>query len=399
MFLVYVFERIVLGEIMTNRLIKFFTLIFLFLFLANFVIAYQAPLEDFGFKGIILEGESKKECVPLSIDIVELNETGNGILSLNAKFEGAKANSSFVSVKINEMKEIVIWPENFSDNGYARVFVPALAKQKTDLEICLISGGNSERTELLTSSYIGLYDTPVLEIKTTAPKSIILGEKAHMKIFLKNTGSMDTNYFVQFVSKDLRTLLNITNFDIIDGSSSASGVIKAGEVQEFNFSIIPGKISGYNLPSSIVKFTNIFGEEQIIASEHPQLSVLDPKQIKLNLTSFEMDDKLKLVILVENNWDEPFEGELIINPKDLIVSSTQEIQLGPKATKEIVLLTNKLLPGKYNFSATIKDTNNTYFSNSVSYSVKNDDWSLAIILAVFGVICAAIVFFVINTKN
>ena len=46
---------------------------------------------------------------------------------------------------------------------------------------------------------------------------------------------MDTNYFVQFVSKDLRTLLNITSFDIIDGSSSASGVIKAGEVQEFNF--------------------------------------------------------------------------------------------------------------------------------------------------------------------
>ena len=62
---------------------------------------------------------NQKECVPLSIDIVELNETGNGILSLNAKFEGAKANSSFVSVKINEMKEIVIWPENFSDNGYA----------------------------------------------------------------------------------------------------------------------------------------------------------------------------------------------------------------------------------------------------------------------------------------
>ena len=61
-------------------------------------------------------------------------------------------------------------------------------------------------------------------------------------------------------------LLNITSFDIIDGSSSASGVIKAGETKEFNFAIIPGKISAYNLPSSIVKFTNIFAYSAFITS-------------------------------------------------------------------------------------------------------------------------------------
>lgn len=382
-----------------NWPIKLFISIFLLFILVNFSFAYQTNLEEFGFNGIVLEGESKKECVPLSIDITNLNEEGQGILSLNAKFEGIKANNSFVSVKINEMKELIIWPENFSENGYARIFLPNLAKEKVNLELCLVSGGNSEKTELLKSSYIGIYNTPVLEIETISPNSIFLGEKASMRIFLRNLGSKDTNYFVQFVSKDLRTLLNITSFDIIDGSSSASGVIKAGETKEFNFAIIPGKISAYNLPSSIVKFTNIFGEEQIVSSEHPQLSVFDPKQIKLNLTSFDLDGKLKLVILVENNWDEIFNGELIVSPIDLIISSTQNIQIAPKSQKEITLITDKLLPGEYTFLATIKDTNNSYSSNSVSYSVKNNDLSLGIILAIFGIICAAVVFFVINSKT
>ena len=55
---------------------------------------------------------------------------------------------------------------------------------KTDLEICLISGGNSERTELLTSSYIGLYDTPVLEIKPLRPNQLFWEKSTHEN-FLK----------------------------------------------------------------------------------------------------------------------------------------------------------------------------------------------------------------------
>ncbi len=382
-----------------NWQIKLFYLSFFILILVNFSFAYQANLEEFGFKGIILEGESKKECAPLLIDISNLNQEGYGILSLNAKFEGIKANNSFVSVKINEMKELIIWPENFSENGYARIFLPNLAKEKVNLELCLVSGGNSEKTELLKSSFVGIYDTPVLEIEAISPESIFLGEKAEMRIFLRNLGSKDANYFVQFVSKDLRTILNITSFDVIDGSSSASGVIKAKETKEFNFAIIPAKISAYNLPYSIVKFTNIFGEEQIVASEHPQLSVFDPKQIKLNLTSFDLDGKLKLVASVENNWDEVFNGDLIISPTDLVISSTQKIQIGPKSEKEITLMTDKLLPGEYTFLATVKDTNNNYSSNSISYSVKNDNLSLGIILAIFGIICAAGVFFIVNSKK
>ncbi|HNV00924.1 MAG TPA: hypothetical protein PKK60_00650 [archaeon] len=382
-----------------NISIKFFILLSFFIFLINFNFAYQANLEEFGFKGLLLENHSKKVCAPVSIDLSSFNEQGEGILSLNAKFDGVEGDSSFISVKINEDDELIFWPEYFSKNGYARVFLPNLSTQKIDLEICLVTGGATEKAELLKTSFVGLYDTPVLEIDTVSPESIFLGEKARMKIFLKNNGSKDANYFVQFVSKDLRTLLDITSFDIIDGSSSATGIIRAGETQEFEFAIIPSKISAYNLPNSIVKFTNIFGEEQIITSKHPQLLVLDPKQIKLNLTSFDLEEKLKLVISVENKWDELFEGDLIITPSDLVVSSVQKIKISPKSEKEIILITDKLLPGDYTFLATIKDTNNSYSSNSVSYSVKNNDLSFGIILAIFGIICATAVFFIINSKK
>lgn len=379
-------------------LFSFSMLVFLLLIIGA-VFAYQSSLEEFGFEGIEIEGNSKKECTQVSLDLINPEEKGFGILSLNAKFEGVKGDSSYVSVKINEGNPLIIWTEYFSSSGYARVFLPNLSKEITNLEFCLVNGGATKKAILYKNSFVGLYDTPVLTIHTVAPESIFLGEKAKMKIFLTNYGSKDANYFVQFVSKDIRTLLDITSFDIIDGSSSAEGKIVAGETKEFDFAIIPSKISAYNLPYSIVRFTNIFGEEQIITSDHPQLTVLDPEQIKLNLTSVDLGNKLKLVINVENIWSTPFDGEILVSPSDLVVLGSQRLQILPNSEKEIVLMTDSLNAGEYTFLAKVNDENKSYVSNSVFYSVKNNDLSLGIMLSVFALICAAVIFFVINSKK
>jgi hypothetical protein len=375
---------------------KWALFIIIFIFFFNFTFAYQSTLEEFGFAGIEVSGASKKVCSPFSIDITNLNEVGFGILSLEAKFIGVKADNSFVSVKINGAEELIIWPEYFSEAGYARVFLPKLSVENTQLELCLNTGGATESANLYKSSFVGLYDTPVLTIENVSPETILLGEKAKMKIVVKNIGSKDTNFFVQFVSKDLRSFLEITSFDIIDGSSSAEGTLLAGETKEFNFAIIPSKMSAYNLPYSIIKFRNIFGEEQTLTSGHPQLNVLNPEQITTDLTSVDLGKKLKLIIFIRNNWDKSFEGTFQINPQDLIASSTQQINLPPMGEKEIILMTDNLLPGEYTFISTVFDNNKSYSSNSIAYSVKKDDLSFGIILAVLAIIAAVVIFYAIN---
>ncbi len=362
------------------------------------VFAYQSGLSEFGFNGIELNESSKKSCENISIDISKLNEEGSGILSLNANFDGISSDNSYISVKISQDSPIIIWPEYFSckNTCWARVFLPKLATEKIDLELCVNTGGMTQKAALLKSSFIGLYDTPVLSIQNIAPEQILLGEKAKMKIILENTGSKDTNFFVQFVSKDIRSFIEITSFDIVEGSSSATGRILAGQSKEFEFAIKPAKVSSYNLPYSVVKFENIFGEEQILTSEHPQLNVLNPEQISVSLISTEVEGKLKLTLLIKNNWNEKFDGNFIISPTDLIVSSSQELNLSAFGEKEVVLLTDKLTPGEYSFSSKISDKNNSYYSNTISYSVKKDDISFAVLFALLAIIVAVGIFYVIT---
>jgi hypothetical protein len=182
----------------------------------------------------------------------------------------------------------------------------------------------------------------------------------------------------------------------VEGSSSAIGRILAGQSKEFEFAIKPAKVSSYNLPYSVVKFENIFGEEQILTSEHPQLNVLNPEQISVSLISTEVEGKLKLTLLIKNNWNEKFDGNFIISPSDLIVSSSQELNLSAFGEKEVVLLTDKLTPGEYSFSSKVSDKNNSYYSNTISYSVKKEDISFAVLFALLAIIAAVGVFYIIN---
>lgn len=380
---------------------KYFLGFFLFIMLLTSVFSYQIPLEELGFKGISITGESKRICENITVNLTELNETKSGILSLESKFEGVKGDNSHLSVKINDNEEIIFWPNYFSCNNitnvcYARAFVPNLSKEETKLEICLVTGGATEKAELYKTSFIGLYDTPVLVIENIAPESIMLGEKAKMRLLLKNIGSKDTNFFVQFVSKDIRSFIEITSFDIVEGSSSANGIIQPGESKEFNFAIKPAKVSSYNLPYSMVRFDNIFGEEQILISNHPQLKVLNPDPITINMTSLEIENKLKLIISVKNNRDSVFLGKFQITPTDLIVSSIDELSLNPFEEKEFVFFTNTLLPGQYNFLAKITDGNSNFSSNNISYSVKKDDLSFALLLSIFAIILALSIFYLIT---
>ncbi len=367
-------------------------------FIISTVFSYQIQLAGLNFNTISLSESQKKECQTISYDFSDLSETGEVVLSLQANFQAIKGDNSFVSVQLNDGEERIIWPEFFSCDKacWARIFLPKTRAKKTDLTLCLATGGLIQTAQLFDSSIIGLYDTPVLSIETIAPEAIILGERAKMSIWIKNEGTKKTDLFSQFVSQDIRALIDITSFDIVEGESSVSTEINAGETKEFVYYIKPNKAGTYNLPYAMLRFTNVFDEEQTITSNHTQLKVLVPEQISISVTSTELTkNSLKITALVKNNWDTHFDGEITFKPTDLVVSQTKEISLAPEAEREILAYTQQLLPGQYDFSAVvegIKDKNNQYFSNSISYPVKKEEIPFSIVFALIAVVAAAAVF-------
>jgi len=267
-----------------NRLWPLILIVF-----ASLAVAVQFPLTEYGFLEITNLSPGTTQCRELVVSLAQeqAQEKGAGILSINAEFSESKNDSTYVSVLVNEKRELILWKENFSCASlcWARIFLPELKENETKLKICSVLGGASEKLTVSENSFIGIYDTASLEIKTTSPEIIFLGQRAKMSIIVKNTGSKAANVFVQFVHPDTRAKVPITSFDIVVGDSSASTVIEASDTKKFDYYIKPTLVSSYNLPSAALFFTNNFGEEQVIISNHQMMSVLNPQQISVSLIS------------------------------------------------------------------------------------------------------------------
>jgi len=368
------------------------------------VLSYEVPLSNLGFNGLELNGAGLKECKSLDINLASeqyFNEGTDGILSLSTEFIGEASDNSYLGVSIDGQEETIIWPELFSCNNecWARIFVPKLNQRAVNIKICLNTGGKTSSAKINSTSKIGLYSSPVLTITNQSPEQIILGQRAQMKIKIENNGSLNSNVFVQFVAQDLRSFLEITGFDIVEGDASASTLLKKGEEKEFIYYIKPTLASSYNLPSAVLFFDNIFGEKQKIASNHPQLDVTSPDQINLILIGEGLEENVfKVRVTVKNNWDKKFEGQIKITPVDLF-EGEQEIIINENGQKEFYFTTKKLEKGKYSLIAQIDSNGVTYFSDSVSFEVVNQDFGFEIILSIIAIIVALGIFVLIYSKK
>jgi len=355
-------------------------------------------LAIYGFQGIDITESGQKECATLNVDYTQKESISeNGILSVRAEFIGKDSDNSYVLAKING-EETRIWPEEFvCDSGcWARVYIPELKYTPTEIEICLITGGATQKATLFSNSTIGLYSSPILLIENVSPEKILLGQRAELKTIIKNIGSRDADIFVQFVGEDTRAIIEISSFDIVEGDPKATATIKAGETRIFSYYIKPNLTSSYNLPSSILTFTNIFGEKQKVSSNHPALSVLDPNQADIIMISDGLnEDMFKFKVKVTNNWSESFYGTIEIMPSDLVENSQRDIVILGNDEGEFEFMTKVLAPGNYSISAILLDGNDTFTTTSTSFEVNKVDFVFEIILAIVGGIIALAIFLVI----
>lgn len=370
-----------------------FALILIIIF-SNIVIAFERPLSDFGFTDIEIIGPDQKICE--TIIIPENEEDFGGILSIKSEFIGELGDNTYVLVTFNEDIKTLVWPDNFNceDDCVARIFLPNLP---TDIEtqICLNAGGKAINSKIFSSSLVGFYDTPVIEIEHMSPGTIILDERAQMKIRVRNKGTMSTEIFVQFLAENLREFLNITSFDIVEGDASARTTLLPGEEKEFIYYIKPIKSSSYNLPAAVLFFDNIFGEYQKISSSHPQLVVLNKEQISLLVVSEGLREKeFNFKVIIRNNWDKPFAGELLMLPKDLILENNLEIQLSPFEEKELIVNTISLSPGSYSILAQLNqiEEEDFFVSESLEFLVKEKDYFFEIMFSIIAVVISLSIF-------
>lgn len=366
------------------------------LVLAQSAFAYQASLSDYGFSGLTNETKESKICKEITINLPEsaILEKGTGILSLDSIFLNAGNDSSYVSVSVNNSQEEVLWPEDFvcSGNCWARIFLPDLKKGSTKINLCAITGGLTKSVSITNNSFIGIYNTPSLSITNSAPSMLYLGQRAKMTIVVSNTGTKASEVYVQFVHPDTRAKVPIASFDIVEGDSSATTVVGAGETKKFVYYIKPSLVSSYNLPSAALFFTNVFGEKQFMLSEHPSMTVVEPKPIQVSLVAENGKKPYVFKAIIKNDTPVTFNGTVILSPQTALVSSMQEVSVGPNSEKEITFTSKDLETGTYSFVASVRDGNEIYSSNAIDLEIKNEEVPFQIIFAIIGILIGVAIF-------
>lgn len=381
---------------MNRKIISFLLLICFF----SITFANEFQLSDFNFAEKKLEEFNSFECYSTIVDFGETPHADlHPILSVFANFDGRINDSSFISVELND-KHFVLWRENFvcGTDCVARVFIDKI-NTGDEIKFCLRTGAS--KITLQNKTKIGFYDTPVISVTNLSPDEIILGQRAKMKINIKNSGSKKADVFVQFVAEDLRSIIDITSFDIVEGNASANTSLNPGESKDFIFFIKPLFVSRYNLPSSELFFNNIFGESQRIISNHPQLTVLEPNQANITIIGREIiDDKFNFIINVKNNWGEQLTGELFIYPFDLVENSKINLNLNSFSEREFKFVTNNLFQGDYVVWAQLNTVDYNYNSENISFSIVENNYLFEIIFSIIAIIVTGIIFvFIYFEKN
>jgi hypothetical protein len=377
---------------------KIVYLIIVFVFLISNVASQEISLRQNNYVDFVIDEENPILCKEYIFNVGEelLSQNKFPIFSLKATFLPKLSDSTKVTLNFNNFGELTLSKNNFYCNNecWARII---LAKSKirssNTLTICVSKPEENEKTVIFADSKIGFYETPFLTIDHVSPGTIFLGDRAEMKIIAKNIGSKDANVFIQFIDPVGKRVIILDGFFVIEGESTVNTTIKAGETKQFTYFIKPLLESSYNLPSAILTFTNIFGEEESIYSTHPQLYVIKPEKTEVFIAgSNPVNNFFNFKIIVRNKWDAPFKGQLRISHEDHVEGALSEITIPPNSEKEFLFNTNELQIGDYNFFAIVEDENSSSTSNSITFKVTSEKISDEVYFAITGIIVSILIF-------
>jgi hypothetical protein len=335
----------------------------------------ESNISDFGFKGISIK-ENSSSCEQFILPLEKSNLTP--ILSIKALFSSVMNDDSKISVSFDGVNTQTFLASDFlcteNINCVIRIFVPKTDANTTNVSICAISGPLTNNLLVLKESKFGFYDSPWLSIENTVSPSINLGEQAKMSIVVTNSGTKQSDIFVQFIRPSVRTDVDIDSFDIVSGESQARAVILPGAEREFVYYIKPTKESTYNLSNSILFFDNIFGERQSIKSNYSRLVVLNENYLKVTSILETDTNNVLLKVILTNNLPSTYTGHLQVYPKNYFSNSELNVSVPAEAEMDYVFTLPLSEATNATFFAEVIDSN---FLNSSALDLNTIDSNLS----------------------
>lgn len=273
-----------------------------------------------GYKDFYINDANGFSCTTFVVNTPDLNGEVFPVFSLRAKFLPKSVGNPIIKVYLNDSSEPLgeYFPHNFS-NGTVRIVLPReQLRASNNLKVC---GKPAPENSIWINadSTFGLYHMPYfppikgleLGLETYHPK---VGVPFELIATARNHGSEDAFVSLSYRRIDLREAL--PEASVLDGETSKTGVVRRCQKKGQNAEcIVPGELEisykavankpvPMTLLPAVMLYTNVFGEEEIVVSNRPNIGAVDTNrvvtQILLENDKGFSGQKMPIRVLVKN---------------------------------------------------------------------------------------------------
>ncbi|MEM0359895.1 MAG: hypothetical protein QXK06_00980 [Candidatus Diapherotrites archaeon] len=309
-----------------------------FLFLLGSAFAQQeVSLKGLGYKSLEANGIEAENCSEFFFSIPDPGKEFYPIISIKAEFYPSPEGLAGASAELNGENIGRFEAKDFkcSEKGcWARIELErAKFLKENKLWLCIKTGRSVTRAVLSNESLIGYYKKPIFipeEFKACVlldsgecveSYNATLGEDLNIILSITNKGS-------DFAYLDLRSrkeMAGITTARKEIGQTSFAGIIAPGEKKILSYTVRVENAVPMHLPPAYAKYSNVFGEEEIIKSN---LVFINPAE----------EPRLTTTIGIESVKNQPREAYLVVTifNREKIPVSNAKIRLETENGLEIV---------------------------------------------------------------
>ncbi|MEW6295509.1 MAG: hypothetical protein AB1467_04420 [Candidatus Diapherotrites archaeon] len=321
---------------------------------ASAAVISEQSFEKMGYKDtFIVSGVQQEDCEQIIFYQTSLPSEGQFVvLSVHAEFKPLPQQPAGIAVYLNDentaLKEVKA-PEFL--NGWSRIVLPAeKVKENNTLRICAGTSNATIETDILPNSMIGTYLMPYFpegsftkEVSVKHPK---LREEIKVTVKLKNYGSEKTYAEI----KQKKPEIDREDVKAISGATEWNGELGPGQEAKLEFTVRITNPNTRVLPAAQATFTNVFGEQETIYSNYPEVVPIEPNTLEpvillsnpINL----LGENSEVILAVKNNGSNPLynaSAKLIV-PQELFFQGALERKID-------VIQSNQTLYFKFNATA------------------------------------------------
>src|SRR3989344_5822448 len=305
---------------------KFHILLTLSALIALSYITSAATVQEFSFKDkgysdFHISGADTEKCTNFEFVYQgELNGRNFDVLSLKAFFAPAAKSNAKITVLFNGEKVSELASEQFS-LGIARVQMPLgkLAQNNT-VRVCATTSSAVKDITVFADSQFGIYsgaffpnrDGYRMELETYEPQ---VGVPFRVDAVARNYGTEDAYVTLSYRKTELERAA--PEVSVLGGETSKSGTAPKCEEWDLNgtcakpgtfsisYHVVAHKAVPFTLLPSVMMFTNIFGEDQTVLTNRPDLGAVEAPQklsakVALSNDTLYSGNDIPLKITVQN---------------------------------------------------------------------------------------------------